>query len=117
MIGVWTDSGRIDSGLTQLGLKRPSSVALVRMVTSIDRDGSGSGLELRLISLLSENLIVPVIASGGCGLAQHFVEGYAAGASAVAAGTFFHNVIKIQCNAGLISVMLVSLYASRFNHA
>ena len=59
------------------------------MVTSIDRDGSGSGMELRLISLLSENLIVPVIASGGCGLAQHFVEGYAAGASAVAAGTFF----------------------------
>ena len=88
---VWSNSGRIDSGLQALpwaeeAVKRGAGEV---MVTSIDRDGSGSGLELRLISLLCEQLAVPVIASGGCGLAQHFVEGYAAGASAVAAGTFF----------------------------
>jgi cyclase len=33
---------------------------------------------------------VPVTLSGGCGLAEHFVEGFRdAGAEAVAAGTFF----------------------------
>ena len=88
---VWSDNGRIDSEIHPLtwakeAVKRGAGEV---MVTSIDRDGSGSGLELRLISLLSEQLVVPVIASGGCGLAQHFVEGYTAGASAVAAGTFF----------------------------
>ena len=51
---VWTDSGRIDSGLHPLtwaeeAVKRGAGEV---MVTSIDRDGSGSGLELRLISLI-----------------------------------------------------------------
>ena len=33
---------------------------------------------------------IPVILSGGCGLAEHFVEGFrTGGAEAVAAGTFF----------------------------
>ena len=59
------------------------------MVTAIERDGSGEGLDLALTAAIAENLTVPVIASGGCGLAQHFVEGYQAGAAAVAAGTFF----------------------------
>ena len=34
-------------------------------------------------------MAVSVIASGSCGVAQHFLEGYHAGAAAVAAGTFF----------------------------
>ena len=59
------------------------------MVTAIDRDGTGIGLDLALIEELAKNLEVPVIASGGCGLAKHFVQGYEAGAAAVAAGSFF----------------------------
>ena len=59
------------------------------MVTSIERDGTCQGLDLELTSALVAALPVPVIASGGCGLAQHFVEGYQVGASAIAAGTFF----------------------------
>lgn len=59
------------------------------MVTAIERDGTGEGLDLDLTSALVKELPVPVIASGGCGLAQHFVEGYQVGAAAVAAGTFF----------------------------
>lgn len=91
MYGVWTACGTHDVGLEPLkwakeGVERGAGEV---MVTSIIRDGSGLGLDLDLISEFSCALPVPVIASGGCGLAQHFVEGYIAGASAVSAGTFF----------------------------
>ena len=59
------------------------------MATAIECDGTGGGLDLALTAFLAESLAVPVIACGGCGLAQHFVEGYQAGAAGVAAGTFF----------------------------
>ena len=79
------------------------------MATAIERDGTGEGLDLALTAALSESLAVPVIASGGCGLAQHFVEGYLAGAAAVAAGTFFchRDQNPMQCrshirNAGIL---------------
>ena len=52
-------------------------------------DGTGQGLDLDLVSSMNSLLSVPIIASGGCSLAQHFVDGYRAGASAVASGTFF----------------------------
>jgi cyclase len=78
------------------------------LATSIDRDGTGEGLDLPLIQALAGGLSVPLIAAGGCGLAQHFVEGYQAGAAAVAAGTFFcqRDQNPMQCrshirNAGL----------------
>ena len=59
------------------------------LYTSIDRDGSGKGLDKLLIEQLASKVNVPIIASGGCGVAQHFVDGYLAGASGVAAGTYF----------------------------
>ena len=78
------------------------------MATAIERDGTGKGLDVDLTAALAETLSVPVIAAGGCGLSQHFVEGYQAGASAVAAGTFFsqRDQNPMQCrshirNAGL----------------
>ena len=58
------------------------------LLTSIMHDGTGKGLDLDLVSSMKSLLSVPIIASGGCSLAQHFVDGYHAGASAVAAGTF-----------------------------
>ena len=63
------------------------------------------GLNLSLISELKQVVSIPLIASGGCGLAQHFVEGYQAGASAVAAGTFFcqRDQNPIQCRSQLIN--------------
>ena len=59
------------------------------MLTSIDHDGMSAGLDTPLISKLCSYVDVPVIASGGCGVSKHFVEGYKAGASAVSAGSFF----------------------------
>ena len=61
------------------------------LLCDIDRDGTKTGLDLNLISTVTKNLSIPVIASGGCGLAEHFVQGYKnAQAHAVAASTYFN---------------------------
>mgnify|MGYP006093620295 CR=1 FL=1 len=60
------------------------------LLTSIDMDGSQSGLDIEMTSLISSAVSIPVITSGGCGKANHFIQGFKEGkASAVAAGTFF----------------------------
>ena len=60
------------------------------LLTSIDKDGMNQGLDLDVTEQVSESLHIPVIASGGCGFAKHFVDGYLIGkADAVAAGSFF----------------------------
>jgi imidazole glycerol-phosphate synthase subunit HisF len=60
------------------------------LLTDADRDGSGAGLNCTVARAVAAAVAVPVILSGGCGLAEHFVEGFQVGAAeAVAAGTFF----------------------------
>ena len=62
------------------------------LLTSIDMDGSQSGLDNEMTNLISSAVSIPVITSGGCGKASHFIQGFDEGkASAVAAGTFFSN--------------------------
>jgi imidazole glycerol-phosphate synthase subunit HisF len=59
-------------------------------LTDIERDGTGMGLNCALGRAVSEAVSVPVILSGGCGLVEHFVQGFQqGGVEAVAAGTFF----------------------------
>ena len=88
---VWSDGGKVDTGrdAVEWALEAAQRGAGEILITSIDNDGTGVGLDLPMIKLLSKSLTVPLIASGGCGLSQHFADGYEAGASAVAAGTFF----------------------------
>lgn len=90
---VWADGGCRDTGRDALpwALEATQRGAGEVLVTSIERDGIGHGLDIPLIECFARCISVPLIAAGGCGLAQHFVEGYQAGASAVAAGTFFCN--------------------------
>jgi imidazole glycerol-phosphate synthase subunit HisF len=60
------------------------------LLTDADRDGAGTGLNCDVAREVSAAVPIPVILSGGCGLAEHFVEGFVrGGAEAVAAGTFF----------------------------
>jgi len=60
------------------------------LLTSIDHDGKRDGLELNISRQICESVSIPVILSGGCGLAEHFVDGFIkASADAVSAGTFF----------------------------
>lgn len=60
------------------------------LLTSVDRDGTGEGLDTEMIRKVSESVKIPVIASGGCGRTQHFIEGFTEGkADAISAGTYF----------------------------
>jgi cyclase len=59
------------------------------LLTSIDRDGTHQGLDVDMVREAAAAVNIPVVASGGCGVAVHFVEGFRAGADAVAAGTYF----------------------------
>ena len=62
------------------------------LINSIDRDGSGDGYDLALIEQVVRAVDVPVIALGGVGRAQDFVDGILiGGATAVAAGNIFHH--------------------------
>ena len=107
---VWSQGGTLDRRREVLSWAREAvdRGAGEVMVTAIERDGTGEGLDIALTAAMAQALYVPVIASGGCGLAQHFVEGYQAGAAAVVAGTFFcqRDQNPMQCrshirNAGL----------------
>lgn len=61
------------------------------LLTSMDSDGEKKGFDLKLTKAVSEAVSVPVIASGGAGNAQHFVDSYIEGkADAALAASIFH---------------------------
>ena len=68
------------------------------LLTSMDRDGTKSGFDLEILFEASKTLTIPVIASGGIGLVEHFYEGIVAGkADALLAASVFHfNEISIM---------------------
>lgn len=80
-------------------------------VNSIDADGTREGYELNLTRLISENVTIPVIASGGAGTPAHIAEVLTRGkadaaliASMVHYGTYTIAGIKSHLNAGGIKV-------------
>jgi cyclase len=60
------------------------------LLTSMDRDGTGSGFDLALLRAVCGAVRVPVVASGGVGALSHFVEGAQAGATGLLAASVFH---------------------------
>lgn len=61
------------------------------LLTSMDRDGTKAGFDLELTRTIADAVTVPVIASGGVGTKDHFVEGVRDGhATAVLAASVFH---------------------------
>jgi cyclase len=61
------------------------------LLTSMDKDGEKSGFDLALTKAVSEAVSVPVIASGGAGNADHFVDAFVEGkADAALAASIFH---------------------------
>jgi cyclase len=59
------------------------------ILNSIDKDGTMSGYDLKLISNVSGQLRVPLVTLGGAGSVNHFDDALQAGASSVAAGSMF----------------------------
>ncbi len=61
------------------------------LVTSMDRDGTKEGFDINLVKSLTQATSIPVIASGGVGSIQHFVEGALEGnAQGLLAASVFH---------------------------
>lgn len=61
------------------------------LLTSMNHDGTKNGFAIDITKLLSENLPVPVIASGGAGTMKHFADVFKnASADAALAASIFH---------------------------
>jgi cyclase len=65
------------------------------LLTSMDRDGTQSGFDLALTSVISHAVSVPLIASGGAKTPAHFAEVFSAGsADAALAASIFHDSVQ-----------------------
>ena len=61
------------------------------LLTSMDRDGTGVGFDCDLTRVIAQSVRIPVIASGGAGGAEHFVQVFREGAAdAALAASIFH---------------------------
>ncbi len=90
---VYTHGGRVSSSLNAFDWaseleKRGAGEILL---TSMDRDGTKSGFDLDLLKIISTNVNIPVIASGGAGTLDHLKDAVVEGkADAVLAASIFH---------------------------
>lgn len=90
---VYLNGGRIPTGIDALAWAREavSRGAGEILLTSMDCDGQKNGYDLDLTSVISQNVNVPVIASGGAGKMEHFYDALTRGsADAVLAASLFH---------------------------
>ncbi len=61
------------------------------LLTSMDRDGTGIGFDCELTAAVASAVSIPVIASGGAGSVEHFIDVFKAGrADAALAASIFH---------------------------
>lgn len=90
---IFTHGGREPTGIDAIEFAQ-KVVALGAgeiLLTSMDRDGTRSGFDLKLTRAISSAVSVPVIASGGVGNLDHLAEGVTqGGADAVLAASIFH---------------------------
>ena len=90
---IFTHGGRKATGIdaVEWSKKMVSYGAGELLVTSMDNDGVKNGFDLLLTRTISDNVAVPVIASGGVGNLDHLVDGVLEGhADAVLAASIFH---------------------------
>ncbi len=90
---VYLNGGRINTGRDALewAVEAEKLGAGEILLTSMDCDGTKDGYDLELTRTISENVRIPVIASGGAGTMKHFYEALTEGkADAVLAASLFH---------------------------
>ena len=90
---VYTHGGRRATALDAIKWARQATElgAGELLVTSMDADGQKTGYDNELLSVISETVTVPVIASGGAGELEHFYDALTEGKSnAVLAASLFH---------------------------
>jgi cyclase len=89
---VFTHGGRTPTGIDAIAWAQRMEAhgAGEILLTSMDRDGTGAGFDLDLLRAVTAATRLPVVASGGVGTLQHFVEGAQAGATGLLAASVFH---------------------------
>ncbi len=90
---VYIHGGRTPTGLDVIDWAKEveSRGAGEILLTSMDCDGTKDGYDLELTRIISENLEIPVIASGGAGTLDHFYDVFTRGkADAALAASVFH---------------------------
>jgi imidazoleglycerol phosphate synthase cyclase subunit len=91
---VVTRSGRDRTGIDAVAWAHEADArygAGEILLTSWDRDGTGSGYDLELLAAVRAAVRVPVIASGGAATPEHMADALAAGADAVLAASILHD--------------------------
>jgi cyclase len=90
---VYINGGRTPTGLDVLDwVKQAAALGAGEiLLTSMDKDGTKDGYDIKLTRAVSEAVSIPVIASGGAGELVHFYDVLTAGkADAVLAASVFH---------------------------
>lgn len=98
---VFINAGKKNTGLKLLDWAKHAekSGAGEILLTSMDADGTQNGFDLKMTKLISENVNIPVIASGGAGAdIEHFIEVFniAHADAALAASIFHYNTLPIK---------------------
>src|SRR5262245_35159446 len=90
---VFARSGQTPTGRDAVEWAREAEAAGAGeiLLTSIDRDGTRAGFDCELTASVSSAVSIPVIASGGAGTFDHFLEVFTSGrADAALAASVFH---------------------------
>jgi cyclase len=90
---VYLNGGRVNTGIDALKWAKQAEElgAGEILLTSMDCDGTKAGYDLELTRAVSESVKIPVIASGGAGTMEHFLDAFRDGkADAVLAASLFH---------------------------
>jgi len=97
---VYTYGGRKPTGIdaVEWAVKANELGAGEFLVTSMDCDGTENGFDLDLTRAISERVKVPVIASGGAGKPEHFLDAFTKGKAdaALAASVFHYNKYPVS---------------------
>jgi cyclase len=90
---VFTHGGRTPTGKDAVAWAKEAERrgAGEILLTSMDRDGTKQGYDLELTRAIAQAVRIPVIASGGAGVLEHFRDALTAGgADAALAASLFH---------------------------
>lgn len=90
---IYKNGGRVDMGMdaVEWAVKAEKLGAGEILLTSMDCDGTKNGYDIALTKTISNQVSIPVIASGGAGKLEHFKEAFLEGnADAVLAASLFH---------------------------
>ena len=97
---VYINGGRTPTGLEAVSWAKECEKrgAGEILLTSMDKDGTKDGYELKLTSLVSKAVSIPVIASGGAGCKEDFLDVFKEGCAdaALAASLFHFNLLPIK---------------------